>query len=161
MRTLYLVRHAKASRDGNFKDWERPLLEVGIQRANKVSKVLKRKNICPDKIISSHAFRALNTAVIFSANMKCRQELIEISNDVYGKDGWHLLQLIKKQSDGIHSLMLVGHEPYLSGLFEVLTGKLFPDTFSTSAVVCIRINRKSWKDAGEKSGGVIFIEKGK
>ena len=52
MLELFIVRHAKSSREEtDIKDWERPLMGIGVQRANKVSKILKKKNIVPSKII--------------------------------------------------------------------------------------------------------------
>ena len=117
-KTLYLVRHAKASRIeiSLIKDWERPLSEVGVERANKISTLLRRRKICPDKIISSHALRALNTAVIFSLNLNYPVNEIGISKDVYGKNFETVLELIKKQSDDISSLMIFGHNPTLTDL---------------------------------------------
>ncbi len=66
-------------------DWERPLTEDGVERAKKVAKDLKAKKIMPDKIVSSYAFRALNTAVLFAITLKYPTAGIEINQHIYEK----------------------------------------------------------------------------
>jgi phosphohistidine phosphatase len=80
MKTIYLVRHAKASRDERgIKDWERPLTVAGIYRAQKVARTLYDKKTLPARMISSHAFRSLNTALLFAINMRYPVSAIEIA----------------------------------------------------------------------------------
>ena len=67
MKSLYLVRHAKSSReDPGCADEERPLLEKGVKKTGKVIKYLRERKIIPDLVISSHAERALDTAKIIA-----------------------------------------------------------------------------------------------
>ncbi len=67
MKTLYIVRHAKSSWDFSaIPDYDRPLLETGIIRTNKIIKYLKNQDTNPDLIVSSHALRAKETARIDS-----------------------------------------------------------------------------------------------
>ena len=160
-KTLYIVRHAKSSwNDTKLKDWERPLLKIGIERANKISKILKRKKIHPDKIISSHAFRALNTAVIFSLALDYSVDDIEIRYDIYGKKPSNILNLIKKQDDSVSSLMIFGHNPVFTDLYNLLTGGKI-ENLSTSAVACIRFEIDRWNKIQTKKGKSMFIETGK
>src|SRR5690349_13917308 len=110
MKTLYLVRHAKASWEDNVHDWERPLTEAGIERAEKVSKLLKTKKINPDRIISSYAFRALNTAVIFALQLRYPINDIVISQNIYEKRAIDILDMLRKQDDKLNKIMLFGHD---------------------------------------------------
>lgn len=161
MKTLYIVRHAKASRnETGLKDWERSLINTGIERANKVSNFLKMKKICPDKIISSHAFRALNTAVIFAANLDYPMNDIEISSDFYEKDSSSVLEVIKKQNNKISSLMIFGHNPVWTELYNILSEKTLLH-LSTSAVACIQFESDAWNKIRTTRGKSIFIETGK
>lgn len=158
---LYLVRHAKsAPLEGNLKDWQRPLLDIGIERANKISALLKGKKIYPDKIISSHALRALNTAVIFALNMHYPVNAIEISRDIYEKQPAALTELIKKQNDDLHSLMLFGHNPGFTDLYNLLSEEN-TDNLSTSAIACIRFETQNWNKIHLKKGSTVFLETGK
>ena len=160
-KTLYIIRHAKASREEIYhKDWQRPLLPIGIERANKVSKILKRKNIVPDKIISSHAFRALNTAVIFALNLDYPADKIEISYTIYGKTPDDLISLIREQKDDITSLMIFGHNPSFTDLCNILANENRID-LTTSSVACIRFNTGNWMKIEKKQGKIAFLETGK
>ena len=160
MKTLYIVRHAKALQDEKFKDWERPLLGIGIERADKVSLILKKKKICPDKIISSHAFRALNTAVIFALHLEYPINEIEISYDIYAKRPENVLDLIKKQDDALSSLMLFGHNPVFTDICNLLSEENLAH-LSTSAVACIQFDCENWRKIYTKKGKSMFIETGK
>jgi phosphohistidine phosphatase len=160
MKTLYIVRHAKASRDEiHLKDWERSLIPEGIERANEVSKILKGKKVHPGKIISSHAFRALNTALIFARCLEYPLNEIEVSQDLYETNKQHILRLLKKQENRISSLMIFGHNPVFTDLYNLLTGEQLED-FPTSAVACIQFETDQWVEIGEKKGKCLFLEAG-
>lgn len=160
MKTLYLVRHAKASWEYDVYDWERPLTEDGIDRAQKVAKALKAKKLYPDKIISSYAFRALNTSVIFSLILGYPTDEIEVSENVYEKKAIDILDMLRKQDDKINNVMLFGHDPGITELYNILTRKLLLK-LSTSSAACVQFNIKRWKDLGNAKGTPLFIESGK
>lgn len=160
MKTLYLVRHAKASWDYHVQDWERPLTEAGIERAHKVSKLLKSKKIKPDKIISSYAFRALNTAVIFSLDLKYPAKNIEIRNEIYENKAIDILDMLRKQDDNDDVIMVFGHDPSITDLYNMLTRKLLLK-LSTASTAGIQFKIKNWKNLGSTVGKTLFIEPGK
>jgi phosphohistidine phosphatase len=160
MKTLYLVRHAKASWDEHVSDWERPLTQVGVERAHKVARLLKSKKIKPNKIISSYAFRALNTAVIFAHDLKYPSSYIEVNQSIYEKRAIDILDMLRKQDDKHETIMLFGHDPSITELYNMLTRKLLLK-FSTSSTAGIEFNIKNWKDLGNSAGKTLFIEPGK
>ena len=143
-----------------LKDWERPLVETGIERANKVSTILKKKKMYPGKIISSHAFRALNTAVIFALNLDYPVNEIEVSYEIYGQKPRNILNLIQTQNNSISTLMIFGHNPTITELFNILTKENLQN-LSTSAVACIQFESDTWKNFHQNKGGNLFIETGK
>lgn len=156
-----MVRHAKASWDDNVHDWERPLTEAGVERAQKVSRSLKtKKKLKPDKIISSYAFRALNTAVIFAINLNYPVINIEISQNIYEKKAIDILDLIRKQDDKLTNIMLFGHDPAITELYNMLTREILLK-ISTSTAACIEFQVNNWKDVGSSTGKTIFLESGK
>lgn len=161
MKTLYLVRHAKASRDEKgINDWERPLTVSGIYRAQKVAKKLYDEKIHPARMISSHAFRSLNTALIFAMNLRYPVSAIEISSSLYEHKASDILDMLKKQNDSISSIMLFGHNPSISDLCEHLTRKKVGE-LPTSVVTCIQFKTAKWSEIGKLAGKTIFMESGK
>ncbi|USN58442.1 MAG: histidine phosphatase family protein [Candidatus Peribacteria bacterium] len=76
MKTLYIIRHAKSAFKGaGMEDFIRPLAERGEKNAKELGKILKRKEIIPDHIISSPAVRALQTCYAVCAKMKYGKEI--------------------------------------------------------------------------------------
>jgi len=161
MKTIYLVRHAKASRDEKgINDWERPLTVAGIYRAQKVAKTLYDKKAEPARMVSSHAFRSLNTALIFAINMRYPVAAIEISASLYEKKASDIIDMLKKQDNSISSIMLFGHNPSISDLCNQLTKKKTKE-LPTSAVTCIQFKTTKWSELGESVGKILFTESGK
>jgi phosphohistidine phosphatase len=70
MKTLLLVRHAKATHESGYSDFERPLTEKGIHGAEKMAKHLQEKGIIPQLFVTSPALRTHQTANIFTDTLK-------------------------------------------------------------------------------------------
>ncbi len=161
MKTIYLVRHAKASRDEKgINDWERPLTVTGIYRAQKIAQKLNKKKILPGRMISSYAFRSLNTALIFAINMRYPVAALEISPSLYEKKASDILDMLKKQDDSISSIMVFGHNPSISDLCNLITKKKSED-LPTSAVTAIQFNIANWAELSKTKGKITFTEQGK
>jgi phosphohistidine phosphatase len=63
MKTLLLMRHAKSSwKDADIPDHERPLSKRGKKDAPLIGKLIKEKELVPQKILISSAVRATETA---------------------------------------------------------------------------------------------------
>ena len=161
MKTIYLVRHAKSSRnEKGINDWERPLAVSGIAKAKKVAKRLYAKKAVPNKMLSSQAFRALNTALLFATTMRYPISAIEINLSLYEKKVSDIIDVLKKQDDSITSIMLFGHNPSISQLSNYLTRKKSKD-LPTSGVTCIQFNTHQWSNIDKSAGKPIFSELGK
>ena len=65
MKTILLMRHAKSSwKDHNLDDFERPLKKRGKKDARAMAQILVEKELLPQKLFSSSAKRACQTAEI-------------------------------------------------------------------------------------------------
>ena len=161
MKTIYLVRHAKSPKDEKgIKDWERPLTVAGIKKAQDIAQKLYRKKIEPGRMLSSHAFRALNTALIFAINMRYPVAALEISSSLYEKKASDIMDMLKTQNDSVSSVMIFGHNPSISNLSNLLTGKKGED-LPTSAVIAIRFTTEKWSELEKSKGKILFTEEGK
>ena len=70
MKVLYLVRHAKSSRDDpSLPDRDRPLDERGKQDAQRLGRRLAKRNVKPDLLVSSPALRARTTAQLIAKEL--------------------------------------------------------------------------------------------
>ena len=75
MKTLFLVRHAKSSRDDpTLPDKDRPLNERGMRDASRVGEQLAKRGAKPDLILSSSARRALTRAEAVARKLDYRRK---------------------------------------------------------------------------------------
>ena len=145
MKKLYLVRHAKSSREEpGVTDIDRPLLEKGITRTQKVIKFLKERQVKIDLMISSPAERAIRTAALIAKGLGYPEEQIRLERKIY--DGYYdrILDLIYAVPNHVDSLMIFGHNPsitHLSNLF------LHPgiEPLPTTGTVCISFDTDKWE----------------
>lgn len=118
-KNLFLIRHAKAEEHSFFKkDYDRNIVEKGIDRANTIANKLKASI---DKsqntlIISSSANRALQTAQIFSAILGYPAHNIQLEKSIYEAHYKEILKVINKIPNDIETVLIFGHNPGLSDL---------------------------------------------
>lgn len=125
MKTLYLVRHAKSSRDAPMlPDKDRPLNDRGKRDAPRMAKQLAKRDVKPDLILSSPARRALTTAELFAKNLNYKVNDIVIDKRLYATSPEGLLEVIREYGDKPKRVMLFGHNPELTELAHRLSRKL-------------------------------------
>jgi len=123
LRELMLLRHAKSDwKDANLADIDRPLSDKGKKNAAKMGKWLNDKNLMPDLILVSPAVRAQQT--LKRICNECSANAITVDS-LYLAD---LEQLCQVLADAPHAerIMLIGHNPGLETLFNLLIPKNDP-----------------------------------
>jgi len=119
---LYILRHAIAADKDSFDqpDSERPLTKEGSEKMRRIAKELKKLKIEFDIILSSPFRRAKETAGIMAEEFHC-EEILKFSPHLkVGGDPGELIREINSSYKKSDSILLVGHEPYLSGLISTL-----------------------------------------
>ena len=150
MKTLYLVRHAKSSRDDpRLADKERPLNDRGRRDAPRMGKRLAERGVKPDLILSSPAVRALATAEIIAKDLDYKTKDIVVDERLYGGTAEDLLEIIRGLGDKTKRAMLFGHNPELAELAHRLCGYI--TDMPTCAVAEFTFNTKSWSSVGKRA----------
>jgi phosphohistidine phosphatase len=145
MKTIYIVRHAKSSWDRvDLTDEKRPLMDKGKKRTKKVIRYLEEKKTTIDYIISSPAVRAYETAKILAHGLKYPAEAIKIEPQLYHADGEWILEHFSMLPERCESVMIVGHNPALTDLANLLL-KSPIENLPTSGVVSISFDANNWK----------------
>ena len=112
---LFVLRHGEAGKtmSPSMKEFERPLTEPGRKEIEAIAESLKDWELDFDKILTSPLRRAEQTATIITKNLKI-QDHMENCNEL--KPEGSRLELYKRLSkmDQQSSVLVVGHEPYLS-----------------------------------------------
>ena len=144
MKTLLLLRHAKASRDdADLPDHNRPLTDRGKKDAKRLGRQLHDAKLVPDLIISSTARRARKTASKV-AKQTNYPRAIELTDRLYLSTPQEHLEVLRSVPDGEACIMLVGHNPGLSQFVSELTDT---DTeLATAELVQLELPIKHWSE---------------
>ncbi len=119
---LYILRHAIAGERESFDgpDSERPLTKEGAKKMKRIAKELKKLDIKFDLILSSPFLRAKETAEIMAEEFH-RENVLKFSSNLrVGGNPAALVHEINTGYKKFGSILLVGHEPCLSGLILML-----------------------------------------
>jgi len=156
MKTLFLVRHAKSSRDDpSLPDRDRPLDDRGMQDAPKMGKRLAKRDVKPDLLLSSPALRALTTAHLIAEEVGYKRKDIVVDDRLYASSADDLLAVIRALDNKLNRVMLFGHNPEFSDLAHRLSSEIIG--MPTSAVVEFNFDTKAWSEVGEvKPAKVVF-----
>ncbi len=159
MKTLLLLRHAKSSwKDASVKDFDRPLTQRGLKAAPAVGRLIRKRKLQPDLVLSSPAERARQTTelVLAGAGLK-----IEVRHDerIYEATVARLLEVVTQIEDDANVAMLVGHNPGLSELFTALTGE--SESLPTAALACIELDVEKWNKVRAGTGRLEWLVKPK
>ncbi len=112
MKTLVLIRHAKSSwKDLSLDDFDRPLNKRGNRNAPVMAHYLQKQNIKLEKIFSSSAKRAKQTAKVFSEVLNVEAEFID---ELYESSVEELRVFINKNLQQYNSIAIVSHNPELT-----------------------------------------------
>lgn len=154
MKTLFLLRHAKSSwKNPSLSDYDRPLNKRGKNDALLIAKLLKRKGINIDFIISSGAKRAIETAFFFAGELNLQPKVLE---DLYLASSRTIIRIIDDVDDKTNSILIVGHNPGITDLVNQISN--YPlENLPTSGLIAFSIEGK-WKDIGKKKFDFLFYE---
>lgn len=156
MKTLLILRHAKSSWDNpDLADFDRPLNSRGLESAPVMGNVLYKEDLQPQKILSSPAKRAKQTAILIKETAQIEAPVTYVEG-IYEASPLKLLSIISEIEDKIQSALLVGHNPGLEGFVKMLTGEIY--ALPTATLVKIDLSIESWNDITANRGKVnLFI----
>lgn len=149
---LFLMRHAQsADKQLGQSDKTRELTTSGMREVARIGAQLKDFNFFPDKIVSSTAMRARQTAELLTVNT----EQLVYEEELYHASVRTFLDQIHLFDDADEKILCVGHNPTISYLAEYLTKSEIGD-LHTAAVVIIRFT-VPWNMVNEGNGELIKI----
>jgi len=160
MKKLIFVRHGKAeNQDAQISDFERSLTLKGKVVSKHMAHKLKVKNSSPGIMISSPAFRALETAIIFAQVFADKPENVRMSSLLYYKMNFqNLHKVIAGIGEEADSITLFGHNPSFTEITNILC-KEGCDFMPKSGVVGISFNITTWSEIKANSGTLEYFLK--
>jgi phosphohistidine phosphatase len=154
MKKLLLIRHAKATHETGYIDFERPLKPSGLRDAAIMAGRLKEHGVIPQILVTSPALRTLATANVISEHLGlARAEEIK---KIYEAEPDDLIEVISQFDDEHNFIGLVGHNPAIEQLIYVLSGQ--PVSVPPGALGLIELDVDTWAAVRENSGALVFYD---
>ena len=158
MKRLTLVRHGKSSwKDADLADFDRPLNKRGERDAPRMGECLYRRNLRPDLILSSPAQRARQTAEALVETLKLAPEQLRFDASIYEAEPADLLKLIRSFEEEWQHVLLVGHNPGLTELGNLLADCGL-DNLPTCGVLVIDSDCSSWRQVAPRGGSLALFD---
>jgi phosphohistidine phosphatase len=159
MRTLLLLRHAKARTDDVGGDSARPLAPRGLRAAERMGEEIAERGWVPDLVLCSTARRARETWDQASAALRPAPR-VAFDEKLYLASPARILARVREVDVRVRTLLVVGHNPGFhelacdlaaSGAARDRIGK-----FPTAALARFELADGDWAEAGP--GALRFIE---
>ena len=151
MKTLIVMRHGKSTwKDKDMEDHERPLKKRGVKNSARMGELLKDEKLVPERILSSTAVRARQTVEAVTSKMNFKGEVQYLDKFYLGEMETILAELCELP-DEVNKAMVIGHNPGLESLVQILGRKV--EALTTSSVAYIKLPIKHWKELSDKTEG--------
>ena len=164
MRTLWLLRHAKASAGGaGLADRDRPLTARGRDGAERIGRHLAERGARPDLVLCSPSLRTRETLEPVTKALGVELS-VDFDDELYLASEGDLQKRIEQVPDGASSVLLVGHNPGVAELALRLAVRGDPDAlaelrrkFPTGALAEFRIPSPHWSQFARRCELVAFV----
>lgn len=166
MKKLILLRHAKSSWDSpSLDDHDRPLNGRGREAAPVIGSWLAYRKHIPDTVLSSSAVRTLETVQCLRETMPKLPEPV-IERGLYHAAPCDMRDRLNALPRSARTVMLVGHQPGLSGLARKLADgqenrrcRRAYEHFPTAAAAVLELDIDDWADLTFASARFIDFAK--
>jgi phosphohistidine phosphatase len=155
MKILLIIRHAKSSWDSiNTPDIDRPLNDRGKKDAPAMARKLIKAGIHVDRLISSPARRARNTAELFAREFDVKESDIVILNELYHAQPGTFQQVVANLDDEDNTVALFSHNPGITAFVNTLRSVRL-DNMPTCSVFAVKSGSPKWSEF--LSGDLEFL----
>jgi phosphohistidine phosphatase len=146
-RRLVLLRHAKSAWPDGVSDGERPLTDRGRRDAGAAGRWLRAHVDRLDAVALSPAERTRQTWALVRDELADPPEAV-VDDRIYAAMPSELLDVVHGLPDAATSALLIGHNPGMEDLVELLSGQ--EPGMSTAAVAVLRWEG-DWIDAAPRA----------
>jgi phosphohistidine phosphatase len=149
LKRLTLMRHGDARwKDARLSDLERPLNRRGTVAAETIARRLLELELVPDLVLVSPARRAQQTAEVVARELSIPPRRVVVEEKLYLATAGDLLQVVHSAGPRIAHLMVIGHNPGVSELMQLLVPRGGGSGLATAAVCSIGFGCGSWDGIG-------------
>lgn len=124
VRRLLVMRHARAERPAALTDELRPLSLDGRRQCGDVARRLLADGLLPEHVLVSSAVRTRQTWDLLRTGLGDAPEpSVDVTDRAYEATPGTLLALLQEVDERVRTVLLVAHEPGVSGLCSFLAGR--------------------------------------
>ncbi|MFZ0283548.1 MAG: histidine phosphatase family protein [Bacteroidales bacterium] len=160
MKKLIFVRHGRAEEPTSMiPDFERSLTTKGKNISDQMAAILKTKEKDPGVFISSPAFRALETALVFARVFGTNPDAVILKSLLYNRATLNsFADIIEDIPDDINAITFFGHNPSFTEIPDRLS-KDGCDFLPKSAIVGLYFKTDKWKGIVHEKGKIEYFLK--
>lgn len=153
MKTLLLMRHAKSSwKESKLDDKERPLNKRGRSDAPMMGQILIDRELIPQRILSSSALRARQTAEVVKESAGYQGDVTYL-DQLYMAEAEGYIAVLRELPDEVERVMLIGHNPGLETLLQILSGSI--ESLPTAVLAHLVLPIDQWSQLTPETQGEL------
>ncbi len=161
---LYIVRHAKSSwAEPDQSDFSRPLNDRGRKDAPFMANKLMVLKDQVDRLISSPALRAKQTAELFCEEWSLPKSSIQYEEQLYHAPSSVIHHVLSSIPDTLNTVVVFCHNPGITDFANGLMDDLYIDNVPTCGILGIEAHTEKWGDfktSGKRFLGFYFPKQG-
>jgi phosphohistidine phosphatase len=160
MKKIIFVRHAKAEDPSEMViDFERSLTPKGKNTSEQMAKKLKEREKGNTLFVTSPAFRAFETALVFARVLGYDPDDIILKTSLYSKATLNAFsEIFENISNDKDSVVLFGHNPSFTEIPDRLS-KNGCDFLPKSGIVCLSFKTDTWRGIVREKGIIEYFLK--
>jgi phosphohistidine phosphatase len=160
MKKLIFVRHGRAEEASSaFPDFERSLTSKGKYVSEQMARLVKEKERDNAVMITSPAFRAYETALIFARIFEYDPEKIRLKGKLYSHATLKTFsEIVEETSNEIDSVFFFGHNPSITEISDRLS-RTGCDFLPKSGIVSISFRTDRWEGIMREKGFIDYFLK--
>ncbi len=162
MKKLIFVRHGRAEESTSMiSDFERSLTIKGKNISEQIALILKEKEKETGKsiLITSPAFRALETALIFARVFGTDPDKVVLKSILYNKATLNAFaDIIEEVTEDVNTIIFFGHNPSFTEIPDRLS-KSGCDFLPKSGIVGLSFKTNTWEDIVHEKGKIEYFLK--
>jgi len=156
MKNLLILRHAKSAYPPDVTDdFDRPLNGRGKKDAPRIARLLCAFGPTPERIVSSPALRARETAEAVVAGLGAAAELLSFDERLYLASTDVLNQVAGELPDALSSVLIVAHNPGMEQWIGRLCGGNV--RMPTAGLAAIELPISRWIDVERVRGQLQWL----
>lgn len=158
MKEVLALRHAKSSwAEPGLADHDRPLDGRGERDAPEMGRRLTARDLVPERLLSSTARRARQTAEAVAGAMGLGADRLATDDRLYLAAPEEILAVLQETDDAIARLLFVAHNPGIHS-FAHHFGGLDVGKFPTAALARIQWPTNHWSEIGSQPGRLLLYD---